>query len=163
MGSGPLVIAYDGSDSSERALREAASVLSARRALVVCVWEPGMVGLGPVDTTGIGIGAMPYPVDFEVAAHLDEAMAEKARRTAQHGARIAGEVGLDAQALAIADDAASVAETLLRVARERDAAAIVIGSHGHGRLTELLGSTSRELLRHASGSVLIVCMKDDGE
>jgi nucleotide-binding universal stress UspA family protein len=43
------------------------------------------------------------------------------------------------------------------MARERQAAAIVVGAHGHGRLSEvILGSTSRDVIRPAHCAVVAV-------
>ena len=50
----------------------------------------------------------------------------------------------------------TIAETIVNVAKERDAAAIVVGAHGHGRLGEvLLGSTSRDVIRRAPCPVIV--------
>jgi nucleotide-binding universal stress UspA family protein len=54
-------------------------------------------------------------------------------------------------------DEITPAATLLRLAGERDAAAIVVGRHGHRAVAEaLIGSTTRELIRHAPCPVLVV-------
>jgi hypothetical protein len=42
VGNGPVVIGYDGAPSSRRALKQAAPLLTPRRALVIVVWEPGV-------------------------------------------------------------------------------------------------------------------------
>ena len=57
----------------------------------------------------------------------------------------------------MADDAETpVSETLLDVARERDAAAMVVGARGHGAVSEvILGSTSRDVIRHAPCPVVV--------
>ena len=38
----PVLIAYDGSDTARRAVREAAKLFGSRQVLVVTVWEPGL-------------------------------------------------------------------------------------------------------------------------
>ena len=48
------------------------------------------------------------------------------------------------------------AEVLIRAADARDAAEIVVGSRGLGRLRGALGSVSQELLREATRPVLVV-------
>jgi nucleotide-binding universal stress UspA family protein len=53
-------------------------------------------------------------------------------------------------------DAADIAETIVATAAQRDAAAIVIGSRGLGRIRSLLGSTSRRLLHDSDRPVLVV-------
>jgi nucleotide-binding universal stress UspA family protein len=156
---GPVVIGYDGSAVSERALQEAAALLAPRPALVVVVWEPGRAfeaALSPL--------AMEFPlpaVDLRSAFELDRAAYEAAERTAQQGAARARSMGLPADALVVADET-TVAETLVRVAGEQDALALVIGAHTHGALSEVvLGSTSRDVLRHAPCAVVVVREKRD--
>jgi nucleotide-binding universal stress UspA family protein len=51
----------------------------------------------------------------------------------------------------------NVAETLIAIAEERDAAAIVVGSRGLGAVkSRLLGSTSRKVLHDTRRPVLVV-------
>ena len=38
----PVLIAYDGSDTARRAVREAGKLFGSRQALVVTVWEPAL-------------------------------------------------------------------------------------------------------------------------
>jgi nucleotide-binding universal stress UspA family protein len=54
-------------------------------------------------------------------------------------------------------DAANIASTLIAIAEERDARAIVVGSRGLGGIkARVLGSTSRKLLHEAHLPVLVV-------
>jgi nucleotide-binding universal stress UspA family protein len=151
---GPIVIGFDGTSASEHGLREAAALLAPRRALVVVVWEAGAAfEMMELPNT---VGIPPAPIDIRTATELDRALYERAQRLAQHGAELAKETGLEAEGLAVADDV-TVADTLVRLARERDAQALVVGAHGHGRLSEvLLGSTSNEVVRRAECPVLVV-------
>lgn len=157
MRAGPVLIGYDGSPASDRAIREAGELLGARRALVVVVWKSGL-GFELIELPTASVGMPPAALDVSRALEIDRALAEHAQRMAQHGAGLARDAGFDAEGLAIADDpGVSVAETLLRVARERDAQAAVVGAHSHGRLSEvLLGSTSRDVVRHAECPVVVV-------
>jgi nucleotide-binding universal stress UspA family protein len=79
---------------------------------------------------------------------------ERARVLADHGATLARELGLEAEGLAVADDATPGA-TLVRLARERDARALVVGSHGHSRLTGVVGHTSAEVIHAAPCPVVV--------
>jgi nucleotide-binding universal stress UspA family protein len=148
-----VVIGYDGSPVADRALAEAAGLLAPRPALVVVVWEAGR---GFEAAWPVGLEA-PVPVlDIRTALELEEAFYEAAERTARQGAALAMSMGLQAESLVVADDI-SVADTLIRVARERDAAAVVVGAHRHGALSEvLLGSTSRDVIRHAPCPAIVV-------
>jgi nucleotide-binding universal stress UspA family protein len=65
-------------------------------------------------------------VDAEAAIHLDRNQHWHLEDVSRDGAQLARSLGLDATALAVADSG-GVAETILDVARERHAVAIVIG------------------------------------
>ncbi len=151
MSSGPIIIGYDGSPVADHAIREAAALLGPRPALVVVVWESGAA------YEALGGGVMPpIPVDFGSAALTDQAMYEGAQRMASHGAILATEAGFDAEGYVAADDS-SVGKTLVRLAVERDASAVVVGGRGHSRLEKfLLGSNSRQVLEHAPCPVVVV-------
>lgn len=65
------------------------------------------------------------------------------------------ELDLDEQDITVS--AGIVSDVILRESRRRDAALIVVGSRGHGRLaTLMLGSTSEAVLRGAEVPVLLV-------
>jgi nucleotide-binding universal stress UspA family protein len=65
-----------------------------------------------------------------------------------------------ADALAVADEL-TVSETLVRIAEDVDAAAIVVGRHDHSALHDVLvGSTAKGLLRQAPCPVLVVRSAD---
>ena len=155
MPPGAILIGFDGSPAAEHAIREAGSLLGPRPALVVAVWEAGTAFEMAELPTGT-VGMAPVTVDVRAAAQIDDAMQERAQGIARHGASLAGEAGFDAEALAVADEV-TVAETLVRVAEERGAQAIVVGAHGHRRLADrILGSTSERVVRHAGRPVLVV-------
>jgi nucleotide-binding universal stress UspA family protein len=150
MTTGLVVIGYDGSPAADRMLEEVAALLAPARALVVVVYEPG-VAYAFIDPI-----VAPAPIDIGAAMELDERLYEGTRKMAGRGAELARKGGLDAVGLAVADEI-TVAATLVRVARERDAAAVAVGAHGHSGLREvLLGSTSRDVVRHAHCPVVVV-------
>ena len=151
--TGPVVLGYDGSPVADRAVAEAAGLLAPHPALVVVVWEAGQAF---EEAWPVGLDAPVPPMDLRTALQLDEAAAESAAGTAQRGAALARSLGMQAECLVVADDV-TVADTLVRVARERDARALVVGAHRHGAFSEvLLGSTSRDVLRHAHCPALVV-------
>jgi nucleotide-binding universal stress UspA family protein len=161
--SGPIVIGYDGSPPAERAIREAGELLGGRPALVVSVTKVGL-GFELVELPTAGVGLPPAPIDVRTAMEIDKEMQERAQRLAQTGAGLAKEAGFEAEALAVAEEVdVPVADAIVRVARERDAQAIVVGAHGHGRLGEvILGSTSRDVIRHAECPVVVVRQANGG-
>ena len=153
----PVVVAFDGSPESSAAVRAAAGLFRDRDLLIVSIWEPGlaMATLSTPDATGV---MYPVPDPAEIAT-IDRLQREHADGTAETGARIARELGAQATALAV-PDRVDVSETLLAIAEERKAAAIVVGSRGLGGVkAKLLGSTSRRLLHDARRPVLVV--RDD--
>jgi nucleotide-binding universal stress UspA family protein len=153
-GDAPILIAYDGSDTARRAVREAGSLFGSRQALVVSVWEPGLAYETTMPTAGLE--TPPVPVDVEGAREVEEELHERARRTAQEGAELARSAGLQATGLAVADEV-HVADAIVGVARKRDVAAIVVGSRGlRGLRARLEGSTSNAVLKHAPCPVVVV-------
>jgi nucleotide-binding universal stress UspA family protein len=147
-----LVVGYDGSELSTRALCESADLVpSTTPVLVVVVWEPGLAfDLMPPTMP-------PAPIDIRAALEVDEAVYERSQQLAEQGAALVRGDGRSAEGLAIADEL-TVAETLVRVATERSASALALGAHGHRRaLSEaLLGSTSRDAVHHAPCPVILV-------
>ena len=151
-----VIIGFDGSEIAERAIRMAADVLRPAPALVVAVYEAGIAF-----DARVGIDIQAVPIDYAATAMADEAMYEGARHRAARGAELAREHGLEAEPLAAAD-AGGVGGTLVRLAREREASAIVVGAHRHGRMERIfLGSTSRAVLEHAPCPVLVVRAEED--
>jgi nucleotide-binding universal stress UspA family protein len=150
----PAVVAYDGSDEARAAVEAAVALFAGRRLVVVSIWEPGLAqAMAPLrDPTGVG-----YPISTPAeAAAIDEIQHDHAVSAAEEGARLARELGASAEPRSVADEA-DVAETLAAIAEEQDAAALVIGSRGLGRVkSSLFGSTSRELLRRTHRPVLVV-------
>lgn len=154
MGSGPVIIGFDGSPASLHALNETAPLLSAQEVLVVVVWEAGR----PFDILENPSLLLDTPVaslDLRSAYEADQSAYEAARRMAEHGAQLATKSGMKAEGLAVADEL-PVADTLIRLAEERDARAIVVGTHSHSRLSQiLLGTTTQGVLNKAHCPVIV--------
>ena len=152
----PVIVAYDGSEESQAAVRAAATLFTGRTLVVVSVWEPGlamaMTAPSPDQLSGLTYIA-PNP---ETMATVDRLERDRAADTAEAGAALARELGATVQAHPVPDEL-DVAETLAGVADERDAAALVVGSRGLGRVkSRLLGSTSQGLLHHTKRPVVVV-------
>jgi nucleotide-binding universal stress UspA family protein len=148
---GPVLIAYDGSEAADHAIRQAGDLLGRRPALVVVVWKSGL-GFELLELPTSTIGLPPAQIDIRTAMEIDDAMRDRAERMARMGAGLARDAGFEpADGLAVAEEPEiAVWETIVRVAGERDAPAVILGAHGHGRLGEvLLGGTSRNVIRHA--------------
>lgn len=148
-----VLIGYDGTPAAEYALREAARLLSGRPALVVVVWKAGLA-FELIELPTSSIGLPPAPLDIRTALEADQALYEAAQRAAEQAAQLARTLGLDAEPLVVAEDPEiEVAETLVRLARERAAEAIAIGAHAR---SGLLGSTCRAVIKSAPCPVLVV-------
>jgi nucleotide-binding universal stress UspA family protein len=140
---GPVLFAYDGSDLAGLAIDEAGRQLEpGRDAVVLTVWRPYAVGFIP-----------PPEVKFDAAA--SEEVRKAAEETAAHGASMAQAAGFRAQSLAIKE--APTWKGIARVADDRDASLIVLGSHGKSGLTGVfLGSVAGDVAAHSGRTVLIV-------
>jgi nucleotide-binding universal stress UspA family protein len=151
----PVLIAYDGSDASRRAVREAAELFGTRQLLVATVWEPGLAyTMTTMPTAGRELQAV--PIDIGEAHEVEEGLQAHARRTADDGAELARSAGAQADALTVADEV-QPAEAIVGLARERRVAAIVIGSRGlSGLRARLEGSTSSGVIQHAPCPVVVV-------
>jgi len=148
--SGTILVGYDGSDDAEAAMRSAAEVLAPRRAVVAYVWDSLAALLLHTDPDGL-TGTL-----REAADELDQDDAEAARTLAARGAELAEELGLQAVSVA-ARGKPKAWPTLLDLAAEHDARALVVGSRGLGRVSSaLLGSVSSGVLDHADLPVFVV-------
>ena len=153
-GEPPVVIAYDGSELSRRGVREAAALFAGRPAVVVTVWEPGLAAVAAGQPDAFGMSTM--PPDPERMATLDRLQRERAAGVAAEGAELARSLSLAAEAQAVPDEV-DVADTLIEIARERDAAVVVVASHGvSGLRSRLLGSVARKLIEHCDRPVLVI-------
>jgi nucleotide-binding universal stress UspA family protein len=156
--AGPIVIGYDGSAASERALRDAGSLFPGHRALIVVVWEPEAAYLMSVPMPSHALmspTAAAVPVDFRVVTQIEHSLYEGAQRLAECGVQRATEAGLEAEAMVVADET-SVAAALMRLASERDAPVLIVGAHGHRALRDrLLGSTTRTVTQKSPCPVLV--------
>jgi nucleotide-binding universal stress UspA family protein len=151
-----ILIAYDGSELAQEAVRRAAELFPGSPAVVVTVWEPG---LGAVTTMSAGFDMTgPFPARFDPAlvTEVDHAVEDRAALIAEDGAGLGRSLGLEAEAHAIADEL-KIGETIAEVADRSSAAAVVIGSHGiSGMRSHLLGSTSRDILARCGRPVVVV-------
>ena len=154
-GKETVILAYDGSAAAREAIIAAAKLLKGCRILVVTVWEEGLAYMPPLAAPG-GAMLMTPPVDPEVARKIDVGLHREAEQVASKGVEMAGSLGLEAEPLSL-PDARNIADTLIDLAREQRAAAIVVGSRGLGGIrARLEGSTSKGLLAHAPCPVLVV-------
>ncbi len=144
MNDAPILICYDGSADSDRAIAVAAALLGPRRAVVV--------NIGPVLTTAESVAAISSVVPGNAFADLNT---DSALEKAQAGADRARKAGFRAEPRA--ELAEPFWEGIVDVADQIDAALIVLGSRGLTGIREQFeGSTSHEVAEHAGRPVLIV-------
>lgn len=140
----PVLICYDDSDASRRAIDIAAAVLGTWRAVVLDV--------GPYVTEAESIALTSSVVPGSAFEDVNES---DALRRAGHGAELAREAGFVAEASARLG--APTWEAIVDTADEIDAALIVMGSRGlHGAKEVLDGSVSHRVAEHSGRPVLIV-------
>ena len=137
-----ILLCYDGSSDSERAIDAAAALFGARRACVLNVAPPFTFAEGLAATTSLVPGTA-----FEDVNNAD------AVRQAEAGAARARDAGLEA--VARATIGSTTWRGIVDVADELDVSVIVIGSRGLSGLRER-GSVSHDVARNARRPVLIV-------
>jgi nucleotide-binding universal stress UspA family protein len=102
------------------------------------------------------LGMTTVPPDPATVQAVDRLQREQASTVAAEGAELARSLGLAAEPQAVPDEV-DVADTLIDIAGKRDAAVVVVGSHGISRLrSRLLGRVSRELIEHCERPVLVI-------
>ena len=146
----PLLLAYDGSETSAVVIDTAGGLLAEREALVCHVWSGLSRAMLHADPDEL-------PRQLRTAAaELDEADQEAAERIAADGAQLALAAGFQAEPVPVREQR-KVWRTLLAVAERRTASAIVAGAHGVSGLERaLLGSISTALLHHSTVPVLVI-------
>jgi nucleotide-binding universal stress UspA family protein len=143
MADAPILICYDGTEDSKRAITTAASLLGSHHPAVV-------ITVAPLVTIAESYASLaPGPAVFE---DLNRASAEE---QAGAGAELARTAGMDAQARG--DLGAPTWDAIVAAADEIGAAVIVIGSRGLTGIKEAVeGSVSHGVAEHAGRPVLIV-------
>jgi nucleotide-binding universal stress UspA family protein len=150
-----IVIAYDGSDPAREALEGAGRLFPGAAARVLTVWRSMHRAAGAARV------ALPDEVIVQAVQNLDQANEDGAAGTADEGAALAREAGLDASpATQRADD--SIWAAVLTYADEQEAAAIVVGSRGQSAVrSALLGSVSNGVVNNSRRPVVVVHPRDD--
>ncbi len=149
--NGPLLVAYDGSPSAQRAIADAARLHPGAHALILYVWEAPL----PTPTADpFGVGGPMF--DPEQVEEVDRIVREHAEEVAADGAKRAREAGLEAEP--VAEPARGpVWATILDVAQERGADLVVVGARGRSTVGSLLlGSVSNGVVHHAHLPVLVI-------
>jgi nucleotide-binding universal stress UspA family protein len=144
-----VLLATDGSADADRAVEfvTTSGLFGAAAMKVVSVIDPGMPWW-----TGLS------PVDGMVASEGYVAVVDAARRHAEETAeRTVSDLGRDDVTAHVPHRLGDIAGTIVNEASAWSADIVVLGTRGLGTIRRLLlGSVSRDVLHHASMSVLIV-------
>jgi nucleotide-binding universal stress UspA family protein len=139
-----ILICYDGSTDAKEAIARGARMLLGQRATVLTVWSP-------FDMAALGLSG-----GVEDMQDSDEAGRLHAEHQAEAGARVAIELGFDAEPRTV-DRRTTIADAILGEADALDATAILMGSRGlTGVKSLLLGSVSHAVIQHADRTVIVV-------
>jgi nucleotide-binding universal stress UspA family protein len=148
---GPMLICFDDSDASRNAVAEAARLFPGARAVVLHVWQ-SIESTVAYRYSAAGItGALKEAMD-----ELESAGQRAAQATAEEGAKLAREAGLDAEPLAVEVEE-HPDETVAEQADRLDAAVVVMGSRRLGAFQSMaLGGFSAGALHRSPRPVLVV-------
>ena len=156
----PVLLCYDRSRDARRAIEQAARLFRGVPAIVLHVWGP--VPEPEVDPPPAGAGGSTAAAK-DAVARLNSFAEETAREIATEGAGAAGPLGLRAEPLVegypervLERATGGVAATILRVAEERDVAAVVLGSRGLSGSESGVGSVAFAVVRDCRRPVMIV-------
>jgi nucleotide-binding universal stress UspA family protein len=146
----PVLLCYDGSDSSAIAIEAAGRLLAGRPAVVCHVWTGLSQMLLHADP-----GELPG-VLREAAEELDQADREAADKVAAEGVQRAMAAGFEARPLPVRRGRKAW-RTLLAEAERHNASVIVTGAHGWSGLDRaILGSFSTAVVHHSTRPMLVV-------
>jgi nucleotide-binding universal stress UspA family protein len=146
----PILLATDGSPSAMEATREALELARMLHAPLVTV-----------AVEHVSLPTYGYYGYAEVYSELRKADAEHVAHVLADVEQRAEELGIDCTVIATEGP---VVEEVLRVARERNAAMIVVGAHGWGPIRRLVfGSVSLGILHDAPCPVLVARPVESGE
>ncbi|HZO59928.1 MAG TPA: universal stress protein [Solirubrobacterales bacterium] len=152
----PILIAYDGSAHARAAVAQAGRLLGGP-AVIVSVWQ----SVRPAG--GMALAGLSEDVARDAIAALDQAAEDEARACAEEGARLAAAAGLDATPRAV-QSTGSIWGTIVDMADEEDARAVVLGSRGRSAISAaLMGSVSHGVAQHCRRPVLVVTAPEAGD
>jgi nucleotide-binding universal stress UspA family protein len=146
---GPVLVAYDGSPAADEAIAATGRLLPGRPAHV---WDSPLRN----SLSGRALTGIPVTEIGEFSEDLETWLRETAEATVADGVELASQAGLEASGEAL-ESGSTAWRVLAATAETHDAALVVAGSQGHGRVASvLLGSVSAGLVHHAERPVLII-------
>lgn len=146
MSTPKLLIAYDGSPNVQSATHTVAGFFPGATAVLLDARQP---------LEGFAAHLEGHPA-LEKLQDLDAAALDVSEQIAAEGAQLARDLGLIAEPL-ISSTMATASEAIVDTAEELNVDLIVLGSRGlHGFKATLLGSTSANVLHHATRPTLVI-------
>lgn len=144
---GPLLLCYDGSDASKRAVSAAGELLASRPALVFHFWDSWVAEAPALASLSRAVEGM--------AAELDEVAGKQSARMTADGVELAEQSGFEATGRS--ERAVGPGWMAVRdAANEHACAAIVIGSRGLTGVSAALGGVSNGVVHNCRRPVLVV-------
>lgn len=141
-----LLIAYDGSPNAQSAVHTVAGLFPGATGVLLYARQP---------MEGFAAHLEGHPA-LEELQELDAAALDVSEQIAASGAELAQSLGLSVEAL-VASTMATASETIVNTAEDLNVDLIVLGSRGlRGFKATLLGSTSANVLHHATGPTLVI-------
>jgi nucleotide-binding universal stress UspA family protein len=141
----PILICYDRSEGSRRAIEKVAELFPGKTAIVLHVWSP------------MAIIATAYAGAVTIPTYNDDELQQAAATVAEDGWRWATAVGLHAKPETAEVTYNGTWHTILDVADEYDASLIVVGARGLSTFKSvMLGSVSHGVVQHSHRPVLVV-------
>ncbi|WP_443208742.1 universal stress protein [Rhodococcus rhodochrous] len=151
MGADLILIAYDGSENSKRAVQYAGRFLESCRAVVVTAWEPMVRQAARMS----GLSGVMQP-DWVPDEDSEDVALSDARITNDEGLELARSTGLHVEGRTV-EVVNAVWSAIIEAADELDVDIIVTGTRGTTGLRSLLqSSVADHVLRHSHRPVLIV-------
>jgi len=152
--TGPVLVGYDGSPNAREAVEVAGGLFRGAPAVVATAW------LSFEEAAPAALLALPVEGAVE---DLDATQRETAEAIAAEGAERARTAGLDAEPRT-PHCRGPFFSSLVGLAEELDARAIVVGSRGRSSLAAaVLGSVSTGVLHHTTRPVLVVRGPETGD
>ena len=146
----PILFAYDGSDAARAAVEQGSALFGGHAAVVLTVWE------SIAAVAAAGAAGIPAGVAAEAAERIDAVAAERAERICADGVELARQATGDVTGRTKAAEPNTWA-TIVRVAGEIRAQAVVVGSRGRsGIRSAVLGSVSNGVVHNCPCPVLVV-------
>jgi len=135
-----LLLAYDGSEPSKKALKVAIDLAKKLNAKLYILYVVDVRAATEI-----------FP---DIAGEIGEKLLETAKELVNEAVEEAKKAGVEAEGLV---EAGVPPEKIVEVAKKKDVSMIVIGAHGYGGIKRLLiGSVSDKVIRMSDRPVVVV-------